>query len=173
MWGVFCHHPQKPKKPRERGDRTEKRKKDQEKGRKVAVSASVGSFCFLMCMYVHMCTCMWKDMQCEARGTFTRYLPLSFSTLFLDRLSHWPWSSLTGQQTPKSSCLHILSPGVIVCAATPSFLMWVPGFELRSRSPCWGDTLLMAISLSFPHSFHLCPPSFLLASSFGAFGWQT
>lgn len=55
--------PQSQKKARERGDRTEKRKKDQEKDRKVAVSASVGSLLF---SHVHVCSYVYMHVEGHA-----------------------------------------------------------------------------------------------------------
>lgn len=49
------------KKPREKGeDQTEKRKKDQERGGKVAVSASVGPVLF---SHVHVCSYVYMHVE--------------------------------------------------------------------------------------------------------------
>lgn len=55
--------PKSQKKPRERGDRAEKRKKDQEKGRKVAVSVSVGP---LLSSHVHVCSYVYMHVEGHA-----------------------------------------------------------------------------------------------------------
>lgn len=70
MAGAFLSSPPKAKRSQEKGEKIgQRREKRIRKGveRQQCPRVSV-PFCFLMSKYVHTCTCMWKVLQCEARG---------------------------------------------------------------------------------------------------------